>query len=165
MPVIELTTIIHAPIERCFDLARSIDLHIRTTAHTGEKAIAGTTTGLISLGETVTWEATHFGIRQRLTSEITKFRRPELFSDKMIKGAFKSIEHKHLFRIENGKTILTDQFEYDVPFGFAGKLFDYFVLHTYMKKLLIHRNHQIKQAAESDDWKVYLAVNNNNYGK
>ena len=38
---IELTTDIGAPIERVFDLARDLDLHARSMAHTGERAIAG----------------------------------------------------------------------------------------------------------------------------
>jgi hypothetical protein len=40
MPVISLKTIIEADIGLCFDLARSIDLHTISTAHTNERAIA-----------------------------------------------------------------------------------------------------------------------------
>jgi hypothetical protein len=66
---IDLTTIINAPIEICFDLSRSIDLHQQSTQQTHEKAIAGRTTGLIELNEFVTWQATHFLITQKLTSK------------------------------------------------------------------------------------------------
>ena len=69
MPKIELTTIIDAPIERCFDLARSIDLHKLSTAGTDEEAIAGVMSGLIGKNEQVTWKAKHFGITQKLTSK------------------------------------------------------------------------------------------------
>ena len=89
MPFIDIETTIKAPIERCFDLARSIDLHQISTSHTNETAIAGTTSGLIGLNETVTWEATHFGVRQQLTSRITEFEYPNLFTDEMVKGVFK----------------------------------------------------------------------------
>ena len=40
MPTITLTTIIKAPIENVFDLARSIDLHQHSMQHTKEKAVA-----------------------------------------------------------------------------------------------------------------------------
>lgn len=60
MPVIYLEPFIDAPIEKCFDLARSIDLHMESTKHTGETAIAGKTSGIIELNETVTWRAKHF---------------------------------------------------------------------------------------------------------
>jgi len=76
MPVIQLETKITAPVERVFDLARSIDAHTSTTEGTGERAAEGRTTGLIEAGETVTWEARHLGVRQRLTSKITAMERP-----------------------------------------------------------------------------------------
>ena len=81
MPTIELTTRINAPIEKVFDLARSIDLHMESTKHTGEQAIAGLVSGLIELGETVTWRAKHFGVWQILTSKITEFEQPYSFVD------------------------------------------------------------------------------------
>src|SRR5579862_6533387 len=106
MPRIELLTEINAPIEKVFDLARSIDLHIESTKHTGETAIAGKTSGLIELGETVIWRARHFGIWQTLTSKITEFDRPVLFVDEIIEGAFKSILHEHHFSTVRHQTIM-----------------------------------------------------------
>ena len=41
MPVIDISTVIAAPIERCFDLSRSIDLHLESMSHTNERAVAG----------------------------------------------------------------------------------------------------------------------------
>ncbi|MEZ6096776.1 MAG: hypothetical protein R3C03_21550 [Pirellulaceae bacterium] len=88
MSVITLTTEIAATIDVVFDLSRSIDLHVESTSQTNEKAIAGRTSGLIELGETVTWEATHFFIRQRLTVRIELFDRPNHFRDSMVAGRF-----------------------------------------------------------------------------
>ena len=67
MPRIILRTEVNAPAERCFNLSRSIDFHQHSTAHTQERAIAGKTTGLIELGETVTWRAKHVGVWLELT--------------------------------------------------------------------------------------------------
>ena len=53
MAIIELTTVIDAPIDRVFDLARSVDLHTSSTAKTGERAVAGVTAGLIGAGDQV----------------------------------------------------------------------------------------------------------------
>ena len=112
MPKIELTTEIFSTIEICFDLSRSIDLHKISTVKTNEQAIAGTTTGLINLNEFVTWQATHFGIRQRLTSIITAFDRPAYFKDEQQKGSFKSFYHEHKFEQLNEKVIMKDVFEF-----------------------------------------------------
>jgi ligand-binding SRPBCC domain-containing protein len=156
MPYIHLETLIKAPIERCFDLSRSIELHTLSTAKTGEKAIAGKTTGLIGMGETVTWQARHFGLRQTLTSKITGFTYPTYFCDEMVKGAFQRMRHEHHFRHQGGITVMTDLFEFESPFGRLGRFANNFVLIGYMKKMLLERNHLIKQAAETDQWKKLL---------
>ena len=87
MPTIIIETQINAPAEQCFDLARDIGLHCQTTSKTKEKAVAGVTSGLIEMGQSVTFEAVHFGVRQRLTSQIVEFERPLYFTDEMTKGA------------------------------------------------------------------------------
>ena len=88
MAIIELTTEIDAPISRVFDLARSIDLHTNSTSRTGERAVAGVTSGLIGPGDEVTWRARHFGVWQSLTVRVEVFEPPTHFSDRMLRGAF-----------------------------------------------------------------------------
>src|ERR1700722_19267167 len=96
---LEEVTKIGAPIERCFDLARSVEVHLAGNIHWGESAVAaaGVTSGLIGLGHRVTWRAKHFGFWQQLTSEITAMDRPTYFQDTMIRGAFQSMSHEHFF--------------------------------------------------------------------
>ncbi|RVU01466.1 cell division protein [Mucilaginibacter limnophilus] len=147
--IIKLTTIINAPAETVFDLSRSIDLHIESTKHTGEKAIAGRTSGLIQMGESVTWQAKHFGIVQQLTSKITEFDRPRYFVDEMVKGAFKSFRHEHRFMENNGQTVMTDIFIFEAPFGWIGAFFSKLILKKYMTNLLAKRNAVIKSVAEA----------------
>jgi ligand-binding SRPBCC domain-containing protein len=159
MPRIEITTEINSTLEICFDLARSIDLHKISTAKTNEEAVEGKTSGLIGLNESVTWQATHFGIKQKLTSKITRFDRPFYFKDEQTNGAFKSFVHTHTFSQVGDKVIMKDVFEYQSPFGFAGKIFNALVLTNYMRKFLAERNHIIKEFAESDKWKLVLEEN------
>ncbi|MGZ4112889.1 MAG: SRPBCC family protein, partial [Tumebacillaceae bacterium] len=97
MPLIRQELYIHAPIDVCFDLARNVDVHTETTAQTRERVVGGVTRGLMELGDTVTWEATHFGIRQQLTAKITLLEKPHRFVDVMVKGAFHSFTHTHEF--------------------------------------------------------------------
>jgi ligand-binding SRPBCC domain-containing protein len=156
MPVICLTTKVHAPIERVFDLARSIDMHAASMDKHGERAVAGVTHGLIDLGEEVTWQAKHFGVRQRLTSRITIFERPRRFRDSMIKGAFKRFDHDHYFEQYGDHTIMTEFFDYTAPLGLLGYIADALFLKAYMARLLAGRNEIVKTVAESDAWRAYL---------
>lgn len=149
MTVITLQTVIDAPIGVCFDLARDIDLHQKTTEKTRERAVAGKTTGLIEKGDSVTWEAVHFGIKQRLSVTIDEMNYPYYFNDKMVKGAFKEMSHNHFFEFKEGKTLMRDEFSYQTPFGIIGKFFDMLVLKEYMRKFLVERNRILKDVAES----------------
>ena len=153
MPIIELNTEIDAPIERVFDLARSIDLHMLSTSHTNEKAIAGKTSGLIGLGEWVTWRAKHLGFYQSITSKITAFQAPNYFSDEMVSGIFKSFKHEHLFKENNGITIMTDVFDYVAPYGILGNLADVIFLKRYMTSFLMKKNSKLKEVAELNSLK------------
>lgn len=149
MPQIELSTHINAPIGICFDLARSIDLHLESTKQTGEQAIAGRTSGLIELGESVTWRARHFGIWQNLTSKITEFEYTNHFTDEMVNGAFKSFRHEHLFFAIGDQTTMKDIFTFESPFGWLGQMANILFLSSYMQHLLKKRNEVIKMAAET----------------
>jgi ligand-binding SRPBCC domain-containing protein len=124
-PKIVLHTTIHAPIELVFDLSRSIDLRQKSMQHTSEKAVAGRTSGLVKEGETVTWEASHFGITKNLNSHVTDVQPHHFFTDEMESGAFKRFRPEHHFSSHDDVTsIMKDIFDYDVPLGFLGKLAD-----------------------------------------
>jgi ligand-binding SRPBCC domain-containing protein len=149
MPVIELSTVICAPREQVFDLARSIDAHLASTGGTGERAVAGVTSGLIGLNEEVTWEARHLGVKQRLTVRITQFDRPAHFQDMMISGAFKRMKHDHGFLEHPGGTLMTDRFEFESPLGILGWFVDRVFLAGYMRRFIVKRNQVLKEMAET----------------
>lgn len=150
MPDIRMEFDIDAPQQVCLDLARSIDRHMESTARTRERAIGGVTSGLIQLGESVTWEAVHFGIKQRLTARITEMDEPHFFVDEMVQGAFKRFYHKHEFiSVAENKTRMIDTFDYTSPYGILGKIADVLFLERYMQNYLMERNLYLKRAAES----------------
>jgi ligand-binding SRPBCC domain-containing protein len=139
---------IGAPLERCFDAARDIDLHVRSLAHTRETAVGGRTSGLIDLGEEVTWCGRHFGITQQFTSRITAFERPRYFQDTMQRGVFKSFVHDHFFIPADHGTRMRDVLAFSAPFGLLGRHGEKVVLRRYLRNLLVARSATIKEAAE-----------------
>lgn len=150
MPTIHLQTLIHAPVQAVFDLSRSIDLHVDSMAHTRERAIAGRTSGLISLGESVTWEGRYLGVKQWLKVHITAMDPPHSFTDEQQKGAFKSFKHVHTFQAVPEGTLMIDAFAYESPFGFIGRIFNRLVLDRYLRHMLGIRNVTIKRVAEGN---------------
>ncbi len=153
MPIIRLATKIHADIVTVFDLARSIEAHMDSTSRTQEQAIAGRTSGLIELGETVTWRARHFGVWQNMTVKVTEFERPTLFADEMVKGAFRSMRHLHRFSEEGGVTTMVDEFEFEAPFGILGKIAEAAFLTSYMRRFLETRASALRESAENPNRK------------
>jgi len=148
MPQIVLETLINAPAETCFDLMRDIRIHTETTAHTNEKAVGGVTDGMIGLGQTVTFEGTHFGFRQRLTVKVVEFERPFLFVDEMVEGKFISFRHIHEFTIQPAGTLMRDTLIWTSPFGILGRLVDKFLLERHLRTLVSGRNARLKEIAE-----------------
>jgi ligand-binding SRPBCC domain-containing protein len=148
MPVIRLETFIRAPLEVCFDLARDVEVHMASTAGTGERAVEGVTSGVMELDDEVTWEARHLGVRQRLTSRITAMERPGMFVDEMQRGAFKRLRHLHLFEVKDGGTLMRDELSFASPLGILGRIVDALFLKSYMRRFLIKHNDYIKRVAE-----------------
>ncbi len=146
MPVFRMVTEIDAPVERCFDLSRSIELHVESMAASAERAVAGVTSGLICAGEEVTWEARHFRIRWRVTSRITEFDAPNRFVDEMVRGPFASFRHEHLFEDNHDGTRMTDVIEFSTRLGAIGDV----PAGMYLRRLIGIRNGVIRAKAEAD---------------
>jgi ligand-binding SRPBCC domain-containing protein len=156
MPVIRLSTALAAPAERVFDLARNVEFHVASAGASGERVVGGVASGLLELGDEVTWSARHFGVRQTLSSRITAFDRPRSFRDSMVRGAFKRFDHDHVFEEQGGSVVMRDVFDYDAPFGPLGRIADALFLERHMRRFLETRAAEIKRAAESDAWRRFL---------
>ena len=156
MCTIHLTTFIAAPIERVFDLSRSISLHKISSAHTNKEAIGGITSGLINKNETVTWKAKHLFKIRYFTTRISEMQSPNFFIDELQKGDFKSLKHEHHFKkIDNG-TIMIDILNFESPYGIIGKWFNKIYLKNLLQKFIVQRNIVIKDYAETGKWKALL---------
>jgi ligand-binding SRPBCC domain-containing protein len=156
MPIIEVLTRIDAPPARCFHLALSVDLHAVSARQTQEQVVGGVRSGLLRLGDEVTFRARHFGLWQTLTSKITEYEPPGYFCDEMQRGAFKTMRHAHYFEPEGSATVMRDVFEFTSPLGFLGKIADVLVLSAYLRRFLEQRGAVVKYYAETDAWQMVL---------
>ena len=148
MPLIRLETFIRAPAGRCFDLARSMDLHAVAPGPLTHRAVGGVTSGLIGPGESVTWEASLFGVRLRMTSKIVAYDRPREFTDEMQRGPFARWRHTHRFEPAEGGTLMRDAADFASPLGPLGRVADALALERFMRRLLVAQHGFIRVAAE-----------------
>jgi ligand-binding SRPBCC domain-containing protein len=149
MATVHVETYIAASPEVCFDLARDIDIHLQSAASTGEKAVDGVTTGKMGMGDFVTFDGRHFGVRFRLTSEIIQYDSPHQFTDQMKRGPFKSMMHEHIFESRDGGTVMIDKLDFHSPMGPLGALVDTIVMKRHLTKFLQLRGAELKHIAES----------------
>jgi ligand-binding SRPBCC domain-containing protein len=146
---IRLETVIAAPIGDCFGLSLSVDAHAASMQASGEQAIGGVTSGVMKLGDSVTWRARHFGIVFRMTSAITEYQPPKRFVDEQQNGPFRQWWHEHTFTtLANGQTQMIDVVQFQSPFGLLGHIADRVALGHYMPHLLCQRNVWLKTTLE-----------------
>ncbi|KAM9862293.1 SRPBCC family protein [Leucobacter sp. BZR 635] len=134
----EVVTRTTAPAEALFDASLSVDEHVASLAHSGERAIAGVTEGTMDLGDIVTWRARHFGCWFTMTVRITALDRPHRFVDEQQHGPFKLFRHEHTFERHGGETRMTDRITVASPV--FGRLAERLVLVPYLRRLIRARN-------------------------
>jgi len=136
--------------EEVFGLSLDVDAHTRSMADSGERAVAGVMSGRMGPGDTVTWQARHFGVPIRMTSRITEYREPSHFVDEQLHGPFRLWRHEHRFTADDdGGTLLRDDITFAAPLGPLGRLAELLVLRWYMPQLIRQRNEFLKAAAEA----------------
>lgn len=156
MASIHLTTFVAAPIDRVFDLSRSIDLQKKSMSKMKEEAVSGVTFGLINVNETVTWKVKVLLKNRYVRVKITEMTRPHSFTDVSVSGALKDMKHEHHFKsIDNG-TLMIDLLNYSIGYGSIGKFVNSIYVSRFLEKLFEQRNAIIKEYAESDKWKFIL---------
>ena len=150
MPIITLATIINAPPAVCFDAARDAQLHRESARETGERIVAGRDVGLWELGDEITFEGTHLGVRQRFSARVVAFERPRTFRDEMTRGAFASLSHTHIFEpINPNKTRMIDVVEWRAPLGLVGAVFSDAIVKAHLRRFLRARAWHLKQYCEN----------------
>ncbi len=148
MPQIIEQTEIDSDIETCFNLARDVDFYKQSVKNNSEIPVNGKIAGLVEQGDFTTWETNHLGFMQHLTLKVSELSKPFLFVDEMTEGAFKAYRHDHIFKEQNGKTIMIDKLFFASKYGILGKIVDNLVLKKHIKAVMISRNEILKQKAE-----------------
>lgn len=130
--------------QELFEISLDIDMHVSSMKQSGEHAIAGRTSGIIGLGETVTWRARHFGVWFTMTSKITALDRPSLFVDQQVRGPFKSFVHEHRFEPLGDGCRMTDIITVASPV--LGSVVERMLLVPYLRHLIAKRNEHLLAA-------------------
>jgi ligand-binding SRPBCC domain-containing protein len=156
MPKIHVTTFINAPIERVFNLSRSLALSKMAIKGGTEQLLSSSSANMLGAGETITLRAKHLGKTREITARVTDFTLPDGYAEEQIKGDLKSYRHEYHFKKVDNGTIMIDLVEYEGPRDVAGSLAGKFFLKSYFEENIKKKNELIRQYAESEKWKAVL---------
>lgn len=155
------TQLVHAPIDRCFQLSCSLEL---VHDELGMVAVSDKKDGLVEGGDIIRWEGWQLGLKHFHVSHISGFQEPVFMQDTMLDGRFKAFQHDHHFREVPGgvngrpSTQLEDELRFSLPFGALGSLVARYIMVPHIRKLLRSRFLRIQRIAEGSDWQRYLPV-------
>ena len=148
---------VRAPAERCFDLARSVDLHVDSATDIAARAIDGKTHGLSGAGDETKWSARFCGVRFAMTTRVGDFAPPMGFGDRLTRGLLRQFGHVYRFTpLPGGGCTMMDELTIEAPFGPLGRLMERFYLSRRMTSLVRRRLEYIQRVAEGDAWRRYL---------
>ena len=148
---------VRAPAGRCFDLARSVDLHVDSATAIAARAVAGRVRGLSGDGDQTTWSARFFGVRFAMTTRIENFVPPTSFGDRLTRGLLRLFAHVYRFTPQpDGGCTMSDELTIAAPFGPLGRLAERLYLARKMQTVVRQRLEHIRCVAEGDEWRRYL---------
>jgi hypothetical protein len=141
-----VVTQIAAPAQVCFDAARSLEAHVESAGFSNERLVQpGKLDGYLDLGDLVCFEGRHFGVKQRFCARITEMDPPNRFTDEMVRGAFHSLRHVHIFEESAGTTTMIDILEWTAPLGPLGRLADRLFLERHMRWFVTTKQNALKR--------------------
>lgn len=132
----------HVPLTptEAFDLARDVDVHLATMAASGERAVAGRTSGRLEPGDEVTWRARHLGMHWEMRVRIATFDQPDCFVDEQVSGPFRWFRHEHRFEAAgDATTVVVDRVSFAAPYGPVSRLVEP-LLARYLRRLVCRRS-------------------------
>lgn len=102
-------------------------------------------------GQEVILKVKQFGIlTSTMHMKFVEFEPPHVLSDRQVKGIFKSLFQRRTFTEQsNGTTLLTDRFEYELPFGILGKIVQKLLVGKIVEKMFTHRQKITKDLIEN----------------
>ena len=91
------------------------------------------------------------GIPVSWRTRIDAYDPPNSFKDVQLRGPYRRWEHRHTFRAVEGGTQMTDEVEYELPFGSLGDLVDRMVVRGELRKIFGFRAAVLSAALRAPD--------------
>ena len=146
----EKSVIINCSLNKLFEFHTDLDNLSLLSKFKGMKVKLLQANLPVAKGSEIILKITNYGI---ISTEwqllVTEFHPLNGFVDVMTKGPFQSWKHIHKFEEIGNSSKLTDIIKYEMPFGFAGKLFHKLFFKKMMNELFEYRHNLTKKLLET----------------
>jgi ligand-binding SRPBCC domain-containing protein len=96
-------------------------------------------------GTKIDYQIKLYGVPLNWKTEITRWDPPSLFIDTQLKGPYSAWIHEHRFAEQDGKTIMHDTVDYDIPAGFLTPLINKFFIEKQINAIFAYRRREIER--------------------
>jgi ligand-binding SRPBCC domain-containing protein len=181
MFIVRESALVHAPIERLFQLSTNLSLVRETLGMTAIETgvTGGITSGHVVANSRVAWRGWKFGLPTRHHSLITEFIPPHehlsgighheitaeaFFQDTQEHGRFAFFQHDHHFSgfvdaaFGVSVTELRDEVKFELPFGPLGRITARLLLQPYIRRRCRQRFALLKELAEGEGWRQFVGA-------
>jgi hypothetical protein len=139
---------VRAPIERCFELARSVELAGEMAGvQVTENGIARSH-GQVQAGDHMIWKGWSFGLPARHESVVTRVEAPRALEDRMVRGRFRRFEQIQSLSEIDDHTLVTATVRFVIPRGLPGRLLARHLVIPSITRMLQRRMNLLKETAE-----------------
>ena len=94
-----------------------------------------------------------FGIPLHWQTEIRQIKKPEMFTDKQLKGPYKIWEHTHIFIQKEKGVLMKDEVKYQLPFGIFGQVAHLLIVRKKIERIFNYRKKILNKIFI--EWKQY----------
>lgn len=96
-------------------------------------------------GQMIDYSLRLMGLRLRWRSEITHYAPPHGFTDEQRRGPYQRWSHRHTFEESAEGVTITDDVEYEIPYGVVGQIAHVVYVQWALKRIFDYRAHMIAE--------------------
>lgn len=145
MPLLERQTIIPAPRGEVFAFFSDPKNLARITPGTLGFEIVEAPARTLRASDTIRYRIRLLGIPVPWVSRITEWQEGQRFVDEQERGPYRRWRHEHILKDADTGTAMTDRVEYELPFGFLGRLAGGWWVRRNLKQIFDYRARAIEE--------------------
>jgi ligand-binding SRPBCC domain-containing protein len=106
---------------------------------------------LMKKGAVIDYSIRVMGVRMKWQSLISAYAPLSSFSDDQVRGPYAFWHHTHTFAESDGGTLLTDEVQYALPFGFIGRIGQWLIVQRQLEQIFSYRTEAIQRIFSTEE--------------